>query len=86
MKNIEELNLVNAKNQKQPNYSLEGKQTSIKVCFNDEGQVLIIGEVDNNYIHWASLTDSGDRETNRDIFNYISKGEFSKVTHSYLAL
>lgn len=86
MRNIEDLNLVNAKNQKHPNYSLEGKQTSIKVCFNDGGQVLIIGEVDNNYIHWASLTDSDDRETNRDIFNYISKGKFLRVTHSYLAL
>ena len=60
MKNIEELNLITTNTEVKPNYSLENKETSIEVFFNDAGQVLIVGVVDNNYIYWASLTDSSD--------------------------
>ena len=75
IQNIEEINLITDKLQVKPNYSLENKTTSIEVYFNDKGQVLIIGVVDNNYIYWGSLTDSNDKEINRDVFDYISQGQ-----------
>ena len=83
MKNIEELNLITTNTEVKPNYSLENKETSIEVFFNDAGQVLIVGVVDNNYIYWASLTDSSDKEMNANIFDYISRGSVRKVSHLY---
>ena len=83
MKNIEELNLITINTEVKPNYSLENKETSIEVFFNDAGQVLIVGVVDNNYIYWASLTDSSDKEMNANIFDYISRGSVRKVSNLY---
>lgn len=83
IQNIEELNLITDILQVKPNYSLENITTSIEVYFNDKGQVLIIGVVDNNYIYWGSLTDSNDKEINRAIFDYISQGQIKKVCHFY---
>ena len=65
---------------------MENKETSIEVYFNDNGQVLIVGVVDNNYIYWASLTDSSDKEINSCIFDYISRGKIRKVSHLYQAI
>lgn len=86
MQNIEELNFVTDKLAVKPNYSLDNQRTCIDVYFNDKGQVLIVGEVDNNYIYWASLTSSGDREINGYIFDYISWGKIKKVTQFYKAV
>ena len=86
MKNIEELNLITTNTEVKPSYSLENKETSIKVFFNNAGQVLIVGVVDNNYIYWASLTDSSDKEMNANIFDYISRGTIRKVSHLYQAI
>lgn len=86
MKKMETYNYVNDRSSVTPNYSLDGKQTAIDVYFNDNNEVLIVGFVDNNYIHWASLTKASDKELNEQIFNYISEGEIHKVTHLYQAL
>lgn len=86
MQNIEELNLVTDKLAAKPNYSLENRETSIEVYFNDKNQVLIVGVVDNNYIYWASLTGSDDKEMNGYIFDYISRGKIRKVTQLYKAV
>lgn len=86
MQNIEEINLVSEKTEEKPNYSLENKLTWMDVYFNGEGQVLIVGVVDNNYIYCASLTNSDDRELNRSIFDYISRGKIRKVSHLSQAL
>ncbi len=86
MQNIEELNLVTDKLAVKPNYSLDNKETCIEVCFNDKDQVLIVGVVDNNYIYWASLTGSADKEMNGYIFDYISRGKIKKVTQFSKAL
>lgn len=83
MQNIEELNLVTDKLAVKPNYGLENIVTYIDVYFNEMGQVLIVGEVDNNYIYWASLTESRDKEMNGYIFDYISRGRIKKVTHFF---
>lgn len=79
MQNIEEINLVTDKLAVKPNYDLDNRITYIEAYFNDEGQVLIVGVVDNNYIYWASLTDSSDVEMNGYIFDYISVGRVKKV-------
>lgn len=86
MQNIEEINLVSKEVIIIPNYSLKNSLPWIDVYFNDQGQVLIVGVVDNNYIYWASLTKSDDRELNRSIFDYISRGKIRKVSHLHQAL
>ena len=79
MQNIEELNLVTDKLAVKPNYDFGNRVTYIEAYFNDKGQILIVGVVDNNYIYWASLTDSSDVEMNGYIFDYISVGRIKKT-------
>lgn len=86
MQNIEELNLITETNQSKPNYNLENIETSIEVYFDNTTKVLIVGVVDNNYIYWASLTDSSDKEMNANIFDYISQGKIRKAGHLYKAI
>lgn len=86
MQNIEELNLITENIQVTPNYSFENSVTSIEVYFDNAGKVLIVGVIDNNYIYWASLTDSSDKVMNGAIFDYISRGKIRKVSHLYQAI
>lgn len=83
---MESYNYVKEHNRATPRYSMTGKETSIEVYFNDKEEVLIVGVVDNNYVHWVSFTNSEDRERNAQIFDYISKGEIIRVTQLYKAL
>ncbi|SHO52352.1 hypothetical protein [Anaerocolumna xylanovorans] len=69
---VRNLNLVNRDTRVIPNYSVSKKEASIRLYFNREGKVLIIGRIDNNYIHWASFTNTDDKELNAAIFKYIA--------------
>lgn len=42
--------------------------------------------MDNNYIHWASLTKTSDKQVNEKIFNHVANDAFMLVSHEYLAL
>ena len=56
------LNLVNQNTQVIPNYDLSGRETSISIYFNNDNDVIIVGEVDPNYIYWASTTKIYEKE------------------------
>lgn len=73
---VRNLNLVNRNTRIIPNYDVSKRETSICLYFNRKGKVLIIGRLDNNYIYWASFTNTDDRELNKAIFNYIADDFF----------
>ena len=80
---ISALNMVNHNTKVTPNYDLSGRETSIDLCFNNDGDIFIIGVVDNNYIHWASLTKTYEKEKNEAIFNHIANDPFTIVSTIY---
>ncbi|WP_313153204.1 hypothetical protein [Lacrimispora sp.] len=69
---VKKLNLVNESSKVTPKYDLSGAQSLIRLFFNKNGRLLIIGQADHNYIYWASLTGKDEREKNEAIFNYIA--------------
>lgn len=81
-----EYNLVNQHTKVESNYDLSSRQSSIKIYIDRKGNLIILGIVDNNYIYWASLTNTDDKELNEKIFNHIANDEFSIVSKEYLAL
>jgi len=83
---INRLNLVNQKTEEMPNYDLKKRETSIKIYLNLTGNLIILGVVDNNYIHWASITKTNEIEVNESIFNYISNVKYDIVSSEYKAL
>lgn len=86
MDDIESLNLVNQYTRVEPNYKLSGRETSIEIFLNDKDDIIIVGVVDSNYIYWASLTKTYDKEKNEKIFNHIAKGNFKEVSNLHLIL
>jgi len=74
------LNMVNQNPKVIPNYELNRERTSVDIYLNSNKDLFIIGVVDNNYIHWASLTKTNEREKNEAIFNYIANEPFTFVS------
>ena len=72
---IEELNLLTEENMKIPKYKPNRKFRCIKAYYPNSEDVIIVGEVDPNFIWWMSLTKIDDEETNRAIFDYLSQNE-----------
>lgn len=72
---IEELNLLTEENMKIPKYKPNRKFRCIKAYYPNSEDVIIVGEVDPNFICWLSLTKIDDTETNRAIFDYLSQTE-----------
>ena len=83
---VERLNLVCKENAVTPNYDLGNRETYITLYFTLTNEVVIAGEVDNNYIYWLSITKTGDTETNEQIFNHIASGAYQYVSNMHLAL
>lgn len=83
---IETYNLVCAECAVRPNYDLSSRETYIKLYFTLNRDVIIIGEIDNNYIYWMSITKVDDLEINERIFNHIANEDYRYVTHEYKAL
>lgn len=81
-----EYNLVNHRTMVKPNYDLSNRETSIRIYIDRKGNLITLGIVDNNYIHWASLTKTEDKKLNEIIFNHIANDEYSIVSQEYLAL
>ena len=81
---LHKMNMVNQNTKVIPNYELNKERTSIILYFNNDKDLYIIGEVDNNYIHWASLTKTYENEKNEAIFNYIANEPFTIVSQTYL--
>ena len=78
---ITKINLVNDSTKEEPKYELARKGISITLFFNTNNDLLIVGNVDNNFIHWASLSKTTDREQNEAIFNHIAYEPFEAVAY-----
>ena len=83
---IEQYNLVNQKNFVTPNYDISHRETYITLYFNNAGDVIIVGNVDNNYIYWLSVTKTEDTELNEKIFNHVANDGITMVSQMYKAL
>lgn len=80
---IERYNLVNESNAKHPNYDLSDRVTSIIVYLTYLDELIIVGEIDNNYIYWMSVTKLNDTEINEKIFNRIATGNYTYVSNEH---
>jgi len=81
---ITSLNLVNQQTQVTPNYDLSGSETSIILYFNNEDDLVILGQADNNYIFWASRSKTYEKDKNEAIFNYTANEPFGVVSQRYM--
>lgn len=70
---VERYNYLNSSNSVTPNYMPNPICYRIRVYYPDAQHVIIVGEADNNYIYWLSVTKLKDAETNRMICDYISQ-------------
>ena len=77
---IELHNGVSNKNMEFPAYDLSKKETGIDLYFSNEGDVIIVGTVDNNYIYWLSVTKTEDTKLNEEIFNHVASVEWCRVS------
>lgn len=66
-------NLINKNNSVTPNYKIDNKDISFNIYVSPTKEVCIIGQLDNNYICWCSMTSLDERETNAAILNYVLK-------------
>ena len=83
---ISKNNLVNKSNQVCPNYDLSKKEVYIKMYLSSEMEICIVGELDNNYIVWCSLTNLSDQEVNAKIFDYIASSNFKIYSTEFKVL
>ncbi len=83
---MESFNFVNRSNYVAPKYDISGRKPWINLYFNNGGEIVIVGNVDNNYIYWLSVTKTEDLQTNERIFNYVAAGNILGVTQQYKAL
>jgi len=86
MHEIEQYNMVNDSNAAIPKYNIGNKETYITLYFNNSSDVIIVGNVDNNYIYWLSVTNTEDVELNEQIFNHVANDCVINVAHEYKAL
>lgn len=83
---MEKYNFVNESNYIVPNYDISGRKPFITLYFNNDGDMITVGNVDNNYIYWLSITSTEDLFYNEHIFNYAASGKIKGVTNLYKAL
>ena len=77
---------MNKSNYVSPNYDLSNKELYIKLYFSPERELCIIGELDNNYIFWCSITKLEDQELNMEIFDFITNHTFESFSNEYIVL
>ena len=63
--------MVNKNNSLVPNYKIDDKSIYFDIYLSPDKEVCIIGELDNNYLCWCSITSLSERETNVQIFQYL---------------
>ncbi|TCL57152.1 hypothetical protein EDD76_10914 [Kineothrix alysoides] len=83
---IEQYNQINATTKAIPNYDLSKREKWIELYFDSLGNVLIVGVVDNNYIHWISKTSIESVKINEVIFNHLANDNYLFVSHISQAL
>lgn len=83
---VQKLNLVNSENSSKPSYDLSQKQVYFVIYMSVKGELAIIGELDNNYLVWCSFSNVGDKETNKEIFDFVSNYNFTNYSQLYRVL
>lgn len=84
---MKKYNLINTTNSIESNYDVSAKDISLRVYVSPIEEVCIVGELDNNYICWCSITNRSDIDANTEIINYIlSKPQEKKISSKYHAL
>ncbi len=73
--NIEKYNYLTPDLAQEPRYSLKPISRKIMLYFLDDTHIALIGEADNYYIYWLSVTKREDAQTNRMIFAHISAND-----------
>ena len=76
--------MVNNSSKVMPNYELNKYGTSLILYFNNNDDLIIVGEVDRNYICWVSLTKTYEKDKNEAIFNHLANEPFVFVSQSRL--
>ena len=64
-------NFIKPENSVAPNYDVHDKDTYFCIFVSHQEEVCIVGQVDNNYISWCSLTNISEKEINIDIINFL---------------
>lgn len=72
---VEKYNLLTENNVKFPKYKPNLKYRCIRISYVDDNDIILIGDLDPNYIYWLSVTKLNDTETNKKIFDYVSQLE-----------
>ncbi len=85
LEELQQYNAVSKKNFVFPQYDLTKKETGMTLYFNSEGEVIIVGTVDN-YIFWLSVTKTEDMALNEEIFNRIDSGKLVRVSYLHKVL
>lgn len=84
------LNLVNENFNEKVNYRINKENSYISCYLMDNNKVLIIGNADNNYAFWISITEVADKASNEEIFNTIAKcideGNYDNLASEYKVL
>ncbi|WHY87091.1 hypothetical protein QNH39_04295 [Neobacillus novalis] len=68
---MEKYNLVTKNKSLTPNYKIDDKSIYFDIYISAGKEVCIIGELDNNYLCWCSITSLSERETNVQIFQHL---------------
>jgi hypothetical protein len=83
---MEQYNLINKQNACTPNYKIKNEDLEFILYISPQQELCIIGQLDNNYKCWFSITSLEERETNASIFNYLFNYEYHLVSNEYQVL
>jgi len=86
MEGVQKYNLINEKCVAESKQDLSTRETYITLYFNIDGDVIIVGNIDNNHVYWVSETKTSDMDVNEMIFNYIAKGDVSDAAYLHEVL
>ncbi len=69
-----------------PNYQPDPRSRCIHAHYPEDGNVILTGFADNNYIFWMSVTETDDLDTNRRILAYLTEHEPEVYGHTAFSL
>lgn len=76
-------NLVTVENQRIPSYGLNKSKRTIECYLQFDGELRIVGRLDNNYIYWYSSSHIEYERLNKEVFEYLTTMPIEYVTSLY---
>lgn len=83
---MEQYNLIDKKNALTPKYIINNEELTFIIYISPEQEVCIVGQVDNNYACWISITSLNEQEKNACIFNYLLDYDYSLLSNEHNVL